>query len=170
MAALMTLWKTRAITATSLLSIMVIALTILYFNSPLFLLFNQIIAALFALSSLFLHIMHNRSNEKTDTPSFYHHILHWLPLFIMFYIASLFLSSGLLDETQNSLLNILLITLTSFLDGIYYDPIFIVLAITLGLLASCAALFHIQLFLLMIPIILLSAAIIALTIFIQRKL
>lgn len=163
------LWKSRLIIATLMILLSLTAILISYFSSKLFETYNQIMAALFTILAIGLQTRINKYTKNKPVINIWHYWLHWAGLLIMIYITTLFKSSGIMDSNQVGLLSLCLIALTTFLAGVYFDPVFLLIGITLGALATCTALFHDHLFLFMFPTLIITGIIIIMIIIRQKN-
>ena len=74
-----------------------------------------------------------------------------------------------MGTTQAGLMCVTLLALSVFLAGVYTDPIFLLIGITLGIFSAGAAMVQAYLSVIMIPVIIIAALIIYVILHIQRK-
>ncbi|MBV54113.1 MAG: hypothetical protein CL816_08690 [Coxiellaceae bacterium] len=146
-----------------------IGLLIMDLHHKLFWPYIQITSALFAILSIWLYWYLDRNSDSHMITTIWHQVLHWIGLLILIYLATFFVSTGVMGTTQAGLMCISLLALSVFLAGVYTDPIFLLIGITLGIFAAGAAMVQAYLSVIMIPVIIVVALIIYVILHIQRK-
>lgn len=123
-----------------------------------------VIIALLALG-LSIYLKHIK---KMPTPILiWHEILHWLGLMGSVYIISVYVDIGIISPFIGTLGVLTLLAQATFLAGIYIESTFIFIGIALGLFAISIAWMETHLFLLIIPILIIT--ILVLVYFVRRK-
>ena len=146
-----------------------IGLLIMDVHHKLFWPYIQITSILFASLSIWLYWYLDRNSNTNMLTTVWHQVLHWIGLLILIYLATFFVSTGVMGTTQAGLMCVTLLALSVFLAGVYTDPIFLLIGITLGIFAAGAAMVQAYLSVIMIPVITIVALIIYVILHIQRK-
>ena len=162
-------FKARLCVFIIMLSAGFVGLLIMDIHHKSFWLYSQVISVLFAALSIWLYWYLDRTPNTSMLATIWHQILHWVGLLILVYLTSFFVSTGVMGTTQAGLMCLSLLALSVFLAGVYTDPIFMLIGITLAVFAVGAAMVQAYLSLLMTPIILVVAIIIYITLHFQRK-
>lgn len=92
-------------------------------------------------------------------------IVHWLGLVFSIYLVSVFVSLKLIGQMEAGLIVLILLSLATFLAGIYHDVIFLIVGSILGFFALSTALLHQYLYTLMLPVTCVAAMIMILIIY-----
>jgi len=162
-------WKARLIVCLSMLVLAFVGLIIMNLHAKTYWFYSRIMAALYAILSIWLFWYLNRGQHKVTRSTIWHQLLHWIGLLFAIYLISIFVSTGVMGTTQAGLVTLTLLALTIFLAGVYTDISFILIGITLAIFAACAALIEAYLSVFMIPVILISAFIIFLIIHHEKR-
>jgi hypothetical protein len=153
-------WKARLIVSLAMLAFAFIGVVLMSLHARTYWIYSRFMALAYAIMSIWLFWYLNRGEHKVTANSLWHQILHWVGLIIAIYLVSLFVSSGLIGSLQAGLVTLTLLALTVYLSGVYYNPTFMLIGLTLGIIAAAAALIEAYLAFLMIPIILIVAVVI----------
>ena len=144
--------KARFFTASSLLLFAFIGLIVFTSKPHAYWFYTQLMAVIDALVCLWLFwYLHHRQAIQT-MGTIWHQILHWAGTLMLIYLTSYFINTGIMASRQAGLTTMSLLALSLYLSGVYADPIFMVVGITLCIFALSAALIQSQLILLMTPI------------------
>lgn len=100
----------------------------------------RIIVPCFAVICIWLSWYVSKSHEINGI-NIWHEVLHWLALLLAVYIVSTFVHNNLVTSMIGALFISVLLALTLFLAGVYFDGMFMILGIVLGLLAIASAYF-----------------------------
>ena len=153
-------WKARLLVCLLMLTLAFVGLVVMDLHPNGYWLYSQIMAALYAMLSLWLFWYLHRGQHKVHGSTIWHQMLHWLGLLLVVYLTSIFVSTGVMGSTQAGLVTLTLLALTIFLAGVYTDTSFMLIGITLAIFAAGAAMIQAYLSALMIPVILVAALVI----------
>ena len=118
------------------------------------------IPPLFGLMCLWLSWYLRRRRETVSPITIGHEILHWVGLNVAVFLVVAFVNMGLISRLIASFQILTLLSLTIYLAGIYIEVTFVPLGILLGLFALTMAYIQTYLYLLLIPVVIITAAII----------
>lgn len=144
----------------TMLLLALIGLLIMDLHPKSYWLYSRLMALIYALLSIGLFWYLSRGTHKVNRVTLWHQLLHWLGLIISIYLVSIFVDTGIMGSTEAGLVTLTLLALTVFLAGVYTHFSFMLIGLTLGVFAAAAALIEAYLSALMIPLILIVAAII----------
>ena len=161
-------FKTRITVFSIMLILGCIGLLIMDVHSKALLLYSQIIAVCYSLLSISLYAYVGKKTD-TDITTIWHQLIHWLWLIIMVYLTLFLVSTGIMSASQAGFMNISLLSLSVFINGVYSDPIFMLLGIMLTVFVASASMIQAYLSFIMIPLIIIVAVIIYFTVSIQYK-
>lgn len=161
--------RARMIVSLIMLALAFIGLIIMNVHSRSYWLYSRVMAVVYALLSISLFWYLNRGEHKVSTSTIWHQLLHWLGLLCAIYLVAVFVNTGLFGTTQAGLVTLTLLALTIFLSGVYTDPSFMLIGITLAIFAVGAALIEAYLSVLMIPVIAVAAVVIYLILRFQKN-
>ena len=162
-------WKARLFVGLAMLIMAFVGLIIMNIHSRTYWIYSQIMAFAYAIMSIGLFWYLNRGEHKMTSTTLWHQLVHWIALICAIYVTALFVSSGVIGTTQAGLITLLLLALTVFLAGVYSDPSFMLIGVTLAVFASCAALIEAYLSVFMIPVLVIACAILYFIIHHQHK-
>ncbi|WP_133131345.1 hypothetical protein [Legionella yabuuchiae] len=117
------------------------------------------LAIFYALSSLFLSWVVSRRDRPLTVSEIWREILHWLGLVILIYLVELFRHWGFFSTPVASQTDLLLLALASFLAGVHFDSMFLLVGIFLGLIALLSVIVFEYLSFILLPILILFLAI-----------
>ena len=120
----------------------------------------QFVVCIFALLSLGYNLYSKGKEWRSTLYTFWHELLHWVGLFLCLVILSFMVKIGILSRFVASLEILILLALTTYLIGVYFDKVFIGIGIVLGLFAATIALFEQFLYLITIPLIIVALGLI----------
>ncbi len=162
-------FKARIFVFGAMLVMGFIGLVIMDLHHKSFWLYAQITSVVFALLSIWLYWYIDRTSETEMIATIWHQILHWVGLLILIYLTTFFVSTGIMGTTQAGLMSITLLALSVFLAGVYTDPMFLLIGITLGIFAVGAAMVQAYLSVIMVPVIIVVAIAIYVILHIQHR-
>ena len=122
-------------------------------HSRAYWLYSQALSVIYALLSLWLFWYLNRDDGRFTRSTIWHQILHWAGLMVALYLVTVFVRAGIMGALTAGVVTMTLLALTIYLVGIYSDIIFVLIGVTLGILAYCLAYFQAYLSVIMIPVI-----------------
>ncbi len=96
----------------------------------------------FAVLSLWMSRIDRPKPRKITGVAIWHGVLHWLALLIIIFHVHLLVYAGIADNITAGLVILLLLALTTFLAGLYYDSIFALIGGLLFILAVLATLLY----------------------------
>ncbi len=115
---------------------------------------------IFAILSLWLNRKEGTKPKRVTGLAIWHGALHWLALLVIIFHIHLLVYSGITDNITAGLVILLLLALTTFLAGLYYDSIFALIGIILFILAIFTTLLYQYVLLVVIIAIIVIAAVI----------
>jgi hypothetical protein len=110
------------------------------------------IVFLYAALSLAYNLYSKGKEGKAHLYTFWHELWHWVGLFLCVSLICFMVKIGIISRFLASLEILVLLGLTTYLIGVYFDKIFIPIGIVLGLFAASIALFDQYLYLISIPL------------------
>lgn len=162
-------WKARLIVSLVMLVLALISLIMMEIHQNAYWVFTCIMAAIDAVLCIWL-VWYVKRHDGTSFPgNLWHMILHWIGLLAILYLITAFVSRGTLDVTEAGLIALMVLALTLYLAGIYTDTTFMLIGITLAILAAGTILVKAYLWLIMIPVIVVVAIILFLMINRDRR-
>ncbi len=164
-----TAFKTRLITASIMLMLGFIGVFITDIKKDGAWHYWQFLAVVYAALSLALNWHLKRKGWKTTLLTIWHEIAHWVGLMAAIFVASYFVSIGLVGRFEASLLTLLLLALATYLAGIYIESTLIFVGIALGVLGACIAFLDAYLYNVLLPITIVTAIILVLMIRYSHK-
>jgi hypothetical protein len=163
-------WKVRLVVSLIMLILAFITLIVMKIRPSAYWLFNCIMAGIDAILCVWLVWYVKRRESKPFTANLWHMILHWIGFIAVIYLITVFIHHGIVSELDAGLYTLIVLAFTLYLAGIYTDSIFILIGITLAIIAAGAILLKAYLWLIMIPVIVIVALIIfAMVTFDHRK-
>ncbi len=143
-------WKARLAIGLVMLGLALISLVILQIHASIYWIFCWIMAVLDAFLCVGLVIaLKKHVSYKSGV---IRQIWHWLGLMTVMYLLALLVDRGTVSQTEAGLFALMLLSLTLYLAGLYTDVIFVVIGVTLGLMAAGMVLIQAYLLLVMIPV------------------
>ena len=97
---------------------------------------------IFAILSIWLSRKDPAKSKRITGLTLWHGALHWLALLIIIFHVHVLVWSGITDNITAGLVILLLLALTTFLAGLYYDSTFALLGIILFILAIFTTLLY----------------------------
>ena len=153
-------WKARLVVSLIMLALAFVSLVILKIQYNAYWVFTCIMAAIDAILSIWL-VWYVKRNDGSSFPgNMWHLILHWIGLIAVMYLIAVFINRGVISHAEAGLFALLILALTLYLAGIYTDTTFMLIGITLAILAAGTILVKAYLWLVMIPVIIVVALII----------
>jgi uncharacterized membrane protein YfcA len=95
----------------------------------------QFLCIVYALISFLLSWHAKKKRWKTSTLTLWHELAHWIGLIGAIFIVSYFVEIGLVSRFIASLLALLLLTLATYLAGVYIETTLIFVGAILGIFA-----------------------------------
>lgn len=153
-------WRARVYTTITLLLLAFVGLIVNDFLPHANWYYWRFISPFFAVISMWLNwYLDARISFKRREPM-WKEVLHWLAFLLSIYMVSVFVDTGVVGRVEAGLVALTLISLTTFLAGIYFDPTFIIIGVVVGIFNLAAGLVHIYLSLVMIPVVVIAAVIV----------
>lgn len=155
-------WKARLTIGLVMLGLALVSLIILQIHATIYWIFCWIMAVFDAVLCIGLVIaLQKHQNYKSGV---LRQVWHWLGLMAVMYLLALLVNRGTVSQTEAGLFALTLLALTLYLAGLYTDIIFVMIGITLGLMAAGMILIKAYLLLVMIPVfVIVALTIIAIT-------
>jgi hypothetical protein len=114
----------------------------------------------YAAFSLGFNLYSKDREGRTTLYTFGHEIWHWIGVFLCLLLIFFMVKIGILSRFLASLQLLMLLALSTYLIGVYFNRIFIPIGIALGLFAASIAFFDQYLYLIVIPLIAIAIGII----------
>lgn len=153
-------WKARLAVSLIMLMLAFITLVVMKVRPGAYWLFNCMMAGIDAILCLWLVWYVKRQNASSFPGNLWHMILHWIGFIAVIYLFTLFIRQGTLTETDAGLYALIVLAFTIYLAGIYTDTTFILIGVTLAIMATGVILLKPYVWLIMIPVIIIVALII----------
>jgi len=120
----------------------------------------QYVVCIFALLSLGYNLYSKGREGRSKLYTFWHELVHWIGLFLCIVVISFMVKIGIISRFLASLEILLLLALTTYLIGVYFDKVFMGIGIALGGFAATIALFEQFLYLIIIPLLIVALGLI----------
>ena len=153
-------WKVRIAVNLFILLLAFIALILVNFHAQSSWAFIRLMAVADAILSLFLFWYLNRGKHIVNRATIWHHLLHWVGMLACVYMIAMFVHSGIIGSNQAGLMVITILSLGLFLAGVYTEPTFLLIGVTLGIFAVAAAYIESYLTVFMLPVLLIAGGVI----------
>lgn len=153
-------WKVRLIVMLVILGLSFIGLVVSSISETGAWNYWRIMVPVYACLSLFLSFYLRGKKHHFSGLEVWHEILHWVALILAVYLTSLFVHVGIMGRFEASLVILTLLSLTTFLAGVYIDPTFIIIGALLGFFCAGAAFVTAYLYPVMILLTLLAGGVI----------
>ncbi len=127
-----------------------------------------LIVPIFAIMCLWLS-WHVSRSHKLSGSTIWKEVIHWIALLAAVFLVSTIVSSGIINYLAGALFVLILLAFAIFIAGVHFDAMFMLIGVLLGLMAACSAFFVKYLIVIMIPIILIVAAILIWRFYYKRK-
>ncbi len=142
----------RLITSLIMLALALVSLVILRIHPTTYWIFTMIMAAVDAILCVWM-VAYLKHRLKIDLPTnIWQQILHWIGFLAVVYLIAILHSHGAIDKTNAGLFTLVLLALCLYLAGIYVDITFLLVGITLALMAAGIVLIKAHLLLVMLPV------------------
>jgi hypothetical protein len=153
-------WRARCIVGISMLLLSFIGLivTSIWQNKGFY--YWLCLTPILAISCLWLSWYLRHKKHKTTVIEIWHEILHWASMIAAVWIIWKFVSMGVLGRFEAGLVIVTILSLTTFIAGVYIDISYIVIGIALGLFALGGAFAQEYMYYFMVPIVVILAGII----------
>ena len=126
----------------------------------------QFLCVVYAVMSLVLSWHVKKKGWKTSALTIWHELAHWAGLAGAIFIVSYFVGVGLVSRFIASLLTLLLLSLATYLAGIYIETTLIFVGVILGIFALGIAFTAVYLYSILLPLTIIAA--IMLFVFIKK--
>lgn len=160
-------WKARLTIGLIMLGMALISLVILQLHAAIYWFFCWAMAIADAL--LCIGWVMTARNRRHYRGSLRQQIWHWLGFMAVMYLLALLMDRGVVTQTEAGLFALTLLAFTLYLAGLYTDVIFVMIGITMGLMAAGMILVPGYLLLVMVPVFVVVALFIVGTTNNQRK-
>jgi hypothetical protein len=129
----------------------------------------EFLCVVYALISLLLSWHVKRRKWKTSVLTIWHELAHWMGLIGALFIVSYFVEIGLVSRFIASLLALLLLTLATYLAGVYIETTLIFVSVILGIFALGIAFTAQSLYTILLPLTITVAGILVVYIYRAHK-
>ena len=153
-------WRARIAINLIILLLAFVALILVNFHAQSSWTFMRLMAFIDAILSLFLFWYLNRGKHKVNSLTLWHQLLHWVGILACVYLVAIFVHSGIMGSNQAGLMVLTILALGIFLEGVYTEPTFLLIGITLAIFAAGAAYIESYLSVFMLPVLLIAGAIV----------
>lgn len=127
------------------------------------------VVPIYAILALWLSWYMKKQMQEPVAYTAYHEILHWGGVVAAAFLVSGYVHFGVMSRYAAGLSDLTILALGIFLAGVYIEKTFIFIGIVLGLLAVFSAFITEYLYALMIPVMLGSALVIGLIVWISHQ-
>ena len=153
-------WKVRLLTAIFLVALAFLGLIITDVKKDGGWFYWRVIIPLFAGSSIFLS-WHLRKDELgAKSKLLWQEVVHWLGLALAIFLISKLVNIGIMGRFEAGLVALTMLALTTFIAGIYTEKTFLLIGLLLGFISYGIAFLDQYLYAIMIPMIIIAAAIV----------
>ena len=159
-------WKMRLVIGLIMLGLSFIGLIVSDIRQDGAWTYWRVMVPVFALLCLFLSWYLRHKQLLKSPATIWHELIQWAGLALAVYLISVFVNIGLIGRFEAGLVVLILLSLNTFITGIYVEATFFVIGIALGLFALAAALLAEYLFSIMLPI---TIAVALILVWIARK-
>ncbi len=150
-------WKLRFIVGVIMLCLALLGMMVTDIKSEGAWLYWRVATPVYALLSIGLSVYLRHKELKKTVWTIWHEIFHWIGLLLSVLLVHLLIEMGFVSRYQAGIEVLLLLSLATFLAGVYTEPTLIVIGFALGLLIVVIGFLNQYLYFLLIPIILLGA-------------
>jgi hypothetical protein len=162
-------WKARLVIGLIMLALAFITLLVMKIRPSAYWLFTCVMAGIDAILCVWLVWYVKRQDGSRFVGNLWHMILHWIGFIAVIYLITIFIHYGAISEVDAGIYTLIVLALTIYLAGIYTDAIFILIGVTLAIMAMGTILIKTYLLLVMIPVIVIVALIIFVMLAQERK-
>ena len=155
-------WKARLMVSFIMLLLAFLSLILMEIHQATYWIFTYIMAGIDALLSIWL-VWYLKAGRVWRV------ILHWMGLIAVMYLMAIFVDRGVVSQTEAGLFALVVLAFALYLAGIYTDIIFILIGMTLAILALGIILLKSYLWLIMVPVIVIAAIIIVVIVIRDRR-
>ena len=145
-------WKLRLGTCILLIALSLVGMIITDFKPDASLTYWNIMIPVFALLCLWLSYVDYHDERRFIGMTLWHELLHWAATLAAVYMVASFVHAGIVSNITAGLIVLLILSLSTFLAGIYIDSTFMLIGLMLGLFTVTAVMFFTYLILVTIPI------------------
>jgi MFS family permease len=160
-------WRVRFIVGISMFVLVFIGMIFTDVKKDEAWVFWRIISVIFALLSLGMSFYLRHHKWKDSVVTIWHELLHWLGLILSVFIVSIIVELGIMGRFEASLQVLILLSLATYLAGVYIEPTFLFIGVLLGLFAIGLTMASLYMFTIMIPVA--AIAFFAFMYFIRKK-
>lgn len=144
-------WKVRIVVDIIMLVLAFIGLFIADTSPKSNWLYWRIVAPIYAILCIWLG-WYMRRNLKLSRRHILQDILLWVGLLVAFYLVSLLVSRGILGNLEAGLVALILLSLTTYIAGIFIESTFLLIGLSMAIFVVAAVFFQTQLSLIMLPV------------------
>lgn len=122
----------------------------------------------YALTSLMMSAYASRAKQGLSWSLIGRELLHWLGLFMMVYLVEHFKHMGLYSTPIASLVELQLLALTTFLAGVHFNAVFLLIGIFLAIIAYLSVMVFEYLSVIVLPIFIVFVVILGWQVYVRR--
>lgn len=127
------------------------------------------VVPVYAILALWLSWYVKRQQQTVSRITIWHELFHWVGLILTIFLLSYLVHLGTISRFIAGIFQLMLLSLTVFLAGIYIDSIFILIGIVLGIFALLTAVLVHYMYSLVVFIIVAAIIVAAIWIWISHK-
>lgn len=150
-----------------LLSLALVQLLLMAWHIPGYWAFASWMTAADALLCIWL-TGYLRASKQSLIKTIWPQVLHWIGVIATMYFIALLIDRGVIEHADACVLSLMVLALSLYLAGIYIDTAFLLVGLTIGLMATLAILVDNYLLMVMIPIMLVVAIIMLMLVYRDR--
>lgn len=112
----------------------------------------RIVGPFFALMCIWLSLYLRRKGHSVSLGTIWHELFHWIALVGAVFLITSFISMGVMGRFQGALVILVLLSLTTFIAGIYIESSYLIVGLGIGLIAVGGAFMQEYLYTVILPV------------------
>ncbi|MCH9614334.1 MAG: hypothetical protein SP1CHLAM54_17080 [Chlamydiia bacterium] len=145
-------WKARLVVGIIMLLLAFVGLIITDVAKSAAWTYLWIISIVFAVLCLGLSWYLRHHDQKLGWSTIWHELFHWFGMIVAIFLVSRFVSIGIVGRFEAALMVMTLLSLTTFLAGVYVDLTFVLVGVVMGLFTFSSAYLAEYLYTIMLPV------------------
>ncbi len=145
-------WRWRLLTCIAMFVLASVGVVLTVLKQEMSWNYWRLLSCLFALISLALSFYLKKSKETRSLVTIWHEIFHWIGLVFSVGLLSNMVRIGILSPFAASIQALVLLSLATFLAGVYIEKTFLFIGVLMGLFALLLSYISVYSYLLFIPI------------------
>jgi hypothetical protein len=147
-------WKPRFIVGIIMICLAFIGMIVTHVKADGAWLYWRIMTPIYAALCIGLSIYMRNKEIRKSIWTIWHEIFHWIGLLLAVLLVNVLVQMGFSSRYQAGIEVLLLLSLSTFLAGVYTEPSFIIIGIALGLFIVVIAFLNQYLYFILVPVIL----------------